>query len=102
MQALQQFLSKFAMDVVRTALASAICALLFAHQWTQSTPPSAASQPTTGPVSSVAGAQAVQMIRDEHGLVAEYLKAEHAKERAVIEKEVREANAAKQAAQAAV
>jgi hypothetical protein len=100
MQALQQFLSKFAMDVVRTALASAICALLFAHQWTQSTP-STASQATTG-TASVAGEQAVRMIRDEHDLVAEYLKAEHAKERAVIEKEVREANAAKQAVQAAV
>jgi hypothetical protein len=99
MQAVQQFLSKFAMDVLRTALASAFCALLFAHQWSQSTPPAASqatvAQATATTASLAAGEQAVQMIRDEHNLVTEYLKAEQAKERAAIEKEVREANAAK-------
>jgi hypothetical protein len=91
MQAVRRFLSKFAMDVVRTALASGVCAVLFAHQWTQTTAPASQPEATAAPTSE----QSSQIVRDEHGTMAEFLKAEYAKERAAIEKEVREAEAAK-------
>jgi hypothetical protein len=91
MQAVRRFLSKFAMDVVRTALASGVCAVLFAHQWTQTTAPASQPETTVAPTSE----QSSQIVRDEHGTMTEFLKAEYAKERAAIEREVREAEAAK-------
>jgi len=90
-QRVQRFLSKFAMDVVRTMVASAIGALLFTHQWTLG------SAPVTQPVAASVGTpgQVGQMVRDEHDVMVQYLKAEHAKERAALEKEVRDAQAAR-------
>jgi hypothetical protein len=86
-----RFLAKFAMDVFRTALASAVGAFLFSHMWTQGSAP---------PIQRVASAtaaseEAAQVIRDEHNVMAQYLKAKHEEERAEIEKEVRETQAAR-------
>jgi hypothetical protein len=83
--------------LVRATAASAVAALLFTHlQWTQ-TPASAPAQPT---VPATANQQSTQLVRDEHDVMVEYLKAERAKERAEIEKEIRVAKevAAKEAA----
>jgi hypothetical protein len=86
MESVKRFLSKFAMDVIRAVAASAVAALLFTHfQWTQ-TPASTPAQPT---VPATANQQSTQLVRDEHDVMAEYLKAERAKERAEIEKEIR-------------
>jgi hypothetical protein len=93
MQRVQRFLSKFAMDVLRTAVASSIGALLFTHPWMQGSSPTIVQSATP----AVAAEQVAQMIRDEHGVMVEYLKAEHAKELAVIEQEVRETKAARSA-----
>jgi hypothetical protein len=93
MQRVQRFLSKFAMDVLRTAVASAIGALLYTHSWMQGSSPAIVQSATP----AVATEQVAQMIRDEHDVMVEYLKAEHAKELAVIEQEVRETKAARSA-----
>jgi hypothetical protein len=95
MQRVQRFLSKFAMDVLRTMVASAIGALIFTHLgWLGSSP-----APTQAPVVTVAPTvpteQVARLVRDEHDVMVQYLKAAHAKEVAAIEKEVREAKAAK-------
>src|SRR5580704_18150361 len=95
MQRVQRFLSKFAMDVLRTMGASAMGALIFTHLgWLGSSP-----APTQAPVVTVAPTvpteQVARLVRDEHDVMVQYLKAAHAKEVAAIEKEVREAKAAK-------
>jgi hypothetical protein len=95
MQRVQRFLSKFAMDVLRTMVASAIGALIFTHLgWLGSSP-----APTQAPVVTVAPTvpteQVARLVRDEHDVMVQYLKAAHAKEVAAIEKEVREAKAAR-------
>jgi len=98
MERLQRFLAKFAMDVLRTALASAVGAFLFTHAWTQaSAPPAQSVTPTPEQATTTSTAEATQIIRDEHDVMVQYLKAEHEKERAEVEKEVRESNAAKMA-----
>ena len=83
------------MDVLRTMVASAIGALIFTHLgWLGSSP-----APTQAPVVTVAPTvpteQVARLVRDEHDVMVQYLKAAHAKEVAAIEKEVREAKAAK-------
>jgi hypothetical protein len=86
-----RFLAKFAMDVLRTALASAVGAFLFSHVWTQGYAP-----PVERVASAAAASQeAAQVIRDEHEVMVQYLKAKHEQERAEIEKEVRETQAAR-------
>ena len=95
MQRVQRFLSKFAMDVLRTMVASAIGALIFTHLgWLGASP-----APTQAPVVTVAPIvpteQVARLVRDEHDVMVQYLKAAHAKEVAAIEKEVREAKAAR-------
>jgi hypothetical protein len=95
MQRVQRFLSKFAMDVLRTMVASAIGALIFTHLgWLGASP-----APTQAPVVTVAPnvptEQVARLVRDEHDVMVQYLKAAHAKEVAAIEKEVREAKAAR-------
>jgi hypothetical protein len=95
MQSVQRFLSKFAIDVLRTMVASAIGALIFAHLgWLGPSP-----APTQAPVVTVAPTvpteQVARLVRDEHDVMVQYLKVAHAKEVAAIEKEVREAKAAR-------
>jgi hypothetical protein len=88
-----RFLAKFAMDVFRTALASAVGAFLFSHVWTQSSSP-----PVQRVASAAAGSEeAAQVIRDEHDVMVQFLKAKHEEERAEVEKEMRESQAARMA-----
>jgi hypothetical protein len=95
MQRVQRFLSKFAMDVLRTMVASAIGALIFTHLgWLGASPvPMQAPVVTVAP--TVPTEQVARLVRDEHDVMVQYLKAAHAKEVAAIEKEVREAKAAR-------
>jgi hypothetical protein len=98
MQRVQRFLSKFAMDVLRTMVASAIGALIFTHLgWLGASPvPTQAPVVTVAPtVPTVPTEQVARLVRDEHDVMVQYLKAAHAKEVAAIEKEVREAKAAR-------
>jgi hypothetical protein len=88
-----RFLAKFAMDVLRTALASVVGAFLFSHVWTQESAPPVQRVA----VAANAGEEAAQVIRDEHDVMVQYLKAKHEEQRAELEKEVREAQAARMA-----
>ena len=100
MQRVQRFLSKFALDVLRTMVASAIGALIFAHLgWLGSSP--APTQPAASVAPTVPTEQVARLVRDEHDVMVQYLKAAHAKEVAAIEKEVREAKAARTAQETA-
>ena len=66
---LHRFLSKFLYDILPAALASIVGAMFFAQQW--------ARPPQNSPMADRAAAQAeqvMQMIRDEHVLMVEFLK----------------------------
>ena len=71
-----KFLSKFAFDILPAALASVIGGFLFT-QWHSAPPPPV----TPAAVEEVAVEQiqeAMRMVRDEHSLIVDYLKSQHA------------------------
>jgi hypothetical protein len=95
MQSVQRFLSKFALDVLRTMVASAIGALIFAHLGWLGSSPASTQAPVVTVTPTVPTEQVARLVRDEHDVMVQYLKAAHAKEVAAVEKEVREAKAAR-------
>ncbi len=78
MPLLRRFATKLVHDILPAALASVIGGLLFAHIHV-AIPWGHASEPAAG---RPAPAAMIQLLRDEHGLMADFLKAEIAKEKA--------------------
>jgi hypothetical protein len=67
-----RFLGKIVLDVLPAALASVIGGFLFTqYQFGHST-----SQPAAVPVASPASAEMIQLVRDEHSMIIDYLKAQ--------------------------
>ena len=74
--AVSKFASKFVYDLMPAAIASVIGGLLFTHYGlAPAAAPPAATQ-------TVASAEMVQMVRDEHALIVDYLKQDAAAKRA--------------------
>jgi hypothetical protein len=72
---LRRFAAKFVHDILPAALASVIGGFVFTHvQLLSRVPEPAAGRP--------ASAEMIQLLRDEHGLMADFLKSEMAKEKA--------------------
>jgi hypothetical protein len=78
---LLRFLSKFTFDVLPAALASVIGGFLFA-QYHVSAPatPAAPPKPAAEAAAALQAKEAMQMVRDEHALIVDYLKAQRAVE----------------------
>lgn len=73
---LVRFFSKLVLDILPAALASVIGGFLFTHyDWGQVRAPAAVEQ------AAPASAEMMQLVRDEHAVVASYLKAQVAAER---------------------
>jgi hypothetical protein len=99
---LKRFATKFACEIVPASLASVLGATLFAQQWFGPTPPARVAAAADRVVAQ--NEQIVQMVRDEHDAIGEFLKREQEREIArqpMTIKEVRALAEAEKAAQLA-
>jgi hypothetical protein len=74
---LRRFVRKFVFDVIPGSLASLVGAILFSQYWAQ---PQAPARLVDIPRVAQQSEQIVQMIRDEHALMVEFLKKEQQRE----------------------